>query len=222
MVKLEKITKSFDNTRVLGPVDFELKQKDRFALIGESGSGKSTLIQILGCMIRPSEGSVLFDGKDVSKLSDKELSSVRLNQIGFVHQFFDLIPDLTALENICLPLWLAQKEKPIELAQSLLEEMDLKNKANQITSTLSGGEKQRVALARALVNQPKILLADEPTGSLDAKTSEQIMKLLLDFSQEKEVSLLVVTHSQKVAAYFEKQLVMKDGLLTSSPTGNRD
>lgn len=185
------------------------------AIEGSSGSGKSTLLNMLGCIDRPSSGKVIFDGEDVSKKSDSMLTRLRLMNIGFVFQQFYLIPTLKAIENIMLPMKEAGKSRSNrrERAFQLLEMMELRSRANHYPNQLSGGEQQRVAIARALANDPKMILADEPTGELDSGTSGKIAELLATLNREKGITVVVVTHDNAMASRATKRISLKDGRL---------
>jgi ABC-type lipoprotein export system ATPase subunit len=213
MIRVEKLVKTFGAVRALGPVSFVIPAGAQLALLGESGSGKSTLLNLLGCMETPSTGSVIIDGQDTARLSDAELSRLRLRAIGYVHQFFDLVSDLSALENVLVPLWLAGVGAATSRARSLLEQLGLSHRLHQLASELSGGEQQRVAIARALALSPRLLLADEPSGSLDSQTGAMVVRLLIDSAQQLGATLIMATHSQAAAAQFAHFVRLKDGQL---------
>ncbi|MEM2459085.1 MAG: ABC transporter ATP-binding protein, partial [Candidatus Bathyarchaeia archaeon] len=185
------------------------------AVLGPSGSGKSTLLHLIGCLDRPDEGEIILDGKNVLRLSDDELAELRLKRIGFIFQFFNLLPRLTALENVELPLMLARvpEREAREKAKKLLELVGLGGRLNHRPSELSGGEQQRVAIARALVNDPKLVLADEPTGNLDTKSGWDIVNLMRKLNEEMNQTFIVVTHDQKVAEVADRIIYLRDGLV---------
>jgi putative ABC transport system ATP-binding protein len=181
--------------------------------MGPSGSGKSTLMHVLGCMDRPDQGSYRLEGEEVAALGDDQLSALRNRKIGFVFQDFNLLPRYTALDNVALPLTYAGRAKGREgKAQTALERVGLGRRAGHLPSELSGGEQQRVAIARALVNQPQVLMADEPTGNLDTASSIQIMAIFQDLNAE-GISILMVTHETDIAQHCRRKIVLKDGLL---------
>ncbi|CAM4066728.1 ABC transporter ATP-binding protein [Bacillus paramycoides] len=194
-------------------VSLEVKTGEFLAIMGTSGSGKSTLLNILSGLDRPSSGEVLINNIKINNLNDNELTEIRSNQIGFIFQFFNLIPVLTAMENVTLPSELAGHniEKIRQKASELLDLVGIGNLKSAYPSKMSGGQQQRVAIARALVTQPKIILADEPTGSLDSKTSKDILDLLREFCERLQHSLVVVTHDAMVASYSHRVIFLKDG-----------
>lgn len=194
-------------------VSLEVKTGEFLAIMGTSGSGKSTLLNILSGLDRPSSGEVLINNIKINNLRDNELTEIRSNQIGFIFQLFNLIPVLTAMENVTLPSELAGHniEKIRQKASELLDLVGIGNLKSSYPSKMSGGQQQRVAIARALVTQPKIILADEPTGSLDSKTSKEILNLLREFCESLQHSLVVVTHDAMVASYSHRVIFLKDG-----------
>jgi len=199
--------------QALKNINLKIEKGENVVIIGPSGCGKSTLLHLMGCLDRPTKGKVLIDGRDVSKLSDNELAKIRREKIGFIFQFFYLIPTLTALENVMLPMTFAgvpSKEK-IRRAKELLKLVGLERRMHHKRSELSGGEIQRVAIARALANDPEIILADEPTGNLDSRSGKEIMKYLVKLNKEKNVTLVVVTHDPMVASFFKRKIYLKDG-----------
>lgn len=200
-------------------LNFELETGDAVAIMGASGVGKTTLLNLLGALDRPSAGTVFLDEEDLFARDEKELARIRNQKIGFVFQFYHLLPEFTTLENICLPLLIRGLDKREALARSLdiLKEVFLEDKAHLRPSQLSGGEQQRIAVARALVNEPKLLLADEPTGNLDWKSGEHILRLLLDLHDRRGLSSIIVTHNEKVAQFCRKLYVMERGELKLFP-----
>lgn len=197
-------------------INLNINKNEYVALMGPSGSGKSTLMNILGCLDTPSAGQYYLQGKDVSKASDNELATVRNQQIGFIFQTFNLIPRLSTIENVALPLIYAgwSKQKREERAVEVLKQVGLGDRLKHKPNELSGGQRQRVAVARALVNNPSLILADEPTGNLDTKTSYEIMKLFEDIHANGN-TLVVVTHEEDIAAYTHRIVRMRDGLIES-------
>jgi len=194
---------------------FTLEAGDIVAIMGVSGVGKTTFLNLLGALDRPTEGTVFLDGENLFAREEQELARIRNRKIGFVFQFFHLLPEFTALENVSLPLMIngLNKTKALEKGLEMLREVRLEDKAACRPAQLSGGEQQRIAIARALVNEPKLLLADEPTGNLDWKTGEHIMNLLLDLHRKKGLSSILVTHNDKVAQFCRKLYVMERGEL---------
>ncbi|RLI98665.1 MAG: hypothetical protein DRP00_01550 [Candidatus Aenigmatarchaeota archaeon] len=217
LIKLENVSKVYrmgeTKVQALKNINLKIEKGENVVIIGPSGCGKSTLLHLMGCLDRPTKGKVLIDGRDVSKLSDNELAKIRREKIGFIFQFFYLIPTLTALENVMLPMTFAgvpSKEK-IRRAKELLKLVGLERRMHHKRSELSGGEIQRVAIARALANDPEIILADEPTGNLDSRSGKEIMKYLVKLNKEKNVTLVVVTHDPMVASFFKRKIYLKDG-----------
>jgi putative ABC transport system ATP-binding protein len=200
---------------LLHDVDFQVHKGEMVAIVGASGSGKTTLLGIIGGLDVPTKGEVWIDGQNISKLSEKQLAKVRNNTIGFVFQFFNLIPTLTALENVMLPIQFDRKSKlsPEKRARELLELVGLGHRLQNKPTQLSGGEQQRVAIARALANQPAILLGDEPTGNLDSQRSQEILELLSDLREKLGLTVILVTHDPKVAARCDRVVTMHDGKL---------
>jgi putative ABC transport system ATP-binding protein len=207
---------------VLKGIDLEINKGEYVALMGPSGSGKSTLMNLLGCLDTPTSGSYILNGKDVSKMHDDELAEIRNKEIGFVFQTFNLLPRTTALDNVALPMIYAgySKSERIIRAEEVLNQVGLADRMDHQPNQLSGGQRQRVAVARALVNKPSIILADEPTGNLDSKTSEEIMKLFGDIHKLGN-TVIVVTHEEEVAAYAHRVIRLRDGLIESD-TNNKN
>jgi ABC-type lipoprotein export system ATPase subunit len=202
-------------------LDLTIERGSFVAVVGPSGSGKTTLLQLLGGLDRPSEGEVLFEGRDLSRLSDRELSELRRNAFGFVFQQFNLIPTLTAAQNVevaLAPTGLSAADRH-ERKTALLERVGLARRGEHLPSQLSGGEQQRVAIARALANDPRVLLADEPTGNLDSATGQEIVSLLRALSDDHERTIVLITHDQAVAATAERTIHLRDGRVVSeAPT----
>ena len=209
--------------RVFEGLGFELERGELAAIMGASGVGKTTFLNLLGALDRPSEGRVLLDGEDLFAGTDREVAGVRNRKIGFVFQVFHLLPEFTSLENVSFPLMIrgVPKKEAFLKARDILEEVSLEDKAHSRPSQLSGGEQQRVAIARALVNEPRLLLADEPTGNLDWKTGEKVLRLVLDLHERRGLSSILVTHNEKIARYCHKVYMMEAGelkLLSSLPS----
>ncbi len=200
---------------MLEGLDFELQKGDLVAVMGASGVGKTTFLNLLGALDKPSEGTILLEGEDIHAKEEREKSRLRNENIGFVFQFYHLLPEFTAVENVLLPLLIRgmDRQEAKRKAWSILKEVFLEDKADQKPGLLSGGEQQRVAIARALVNEPKLLLADEPTGNLDRKTGEAIMRLIQELHQKKGLSSIIVTHNEKIAQFCQKLYVMEAGKL---------
>jgi ABC-type lipoprotein export system ATPase subunit len=222
-LELIDIEKEFQSTEsgaplnVLSGINLALDQSESAAIIGPSGSGKTTLLNIIGALDQPARGKVLIGGDDISKMDRQELAGFRNRRIGFVFQLHHLLPQCTVLENVLLPT-LANNDAELkagagERAQRLLKRVGLEHRVSHRPGQLSGGERQRVAVVRALINQPKLLLADEPTGALDRKSSETLTKLLLELNSEEKVTLIVVTHSMKLASEMNKVFELVDGKL---------
>lgn len=213
MIEVKDIWKSFGELEVLKGVHLEVKKGEIVAIIGKSGAGKTTLLQIIGTLDRPTKGEVLIDGTNVFTLGEKELAAFRNRHIGFIFQFHQLLPEFTALENVCIPAMIAREKesdyKP--RAEQLLRDLGLGERMNHKPNELSGGEKQRVAAARALMMQPTIILADEPTGSLDEKNKKELSELLIHLRQEYGQTILLVTHDKELASIADRIIEIKDG-----------
>jgi lipoprotein-releasing system ATP-binding protein len=222
LLEVRGLYKTYGNgpnrVEVLKGVDLELETATTTALVGASGAGKSTLLHLLGALDRPSAGSVLFRGEDIFRKGDRELAGFRNRSIGFVFQFHHLLPEFTALENVMMPALIAReaKDKAKTLAEELLVDVGLGHRLTHRPGELSGGEQQRVAIARALALAPELLLADEPTGNLDAKTSEGVHALLSELQRKKGLTLVVVTHNERLAAAMGKTVRLIDGMLEQS------
>lgn len=220
MINIQGITKSFGNLQVLKGIDLHIGKGEIVSIVGPSGAGKTTLLQIIGTLDRPDSGSVTVDGINVSGLSTNKLSDFRNRHIGFVFQFHQLLPEFTALENIMIPAFIAGKgrSEAKARAEELLQFLGLANRANHKPNELSGGEKQRVAVARALVNEPAVILADEPSGSLDTKNKAELHQLFFDLRDKFGQTFVIVTHDEQLAAITDRTIHMKDGLLMPEST----
>ncbi len=219
MIKLENVTKTYRTqafeVNALRGVNLEIEKGELIAITGPSGSGKSTLLHIIGCLDRPSGGVYRFENSDVQKLNDNDLAAIRNRKIGFVFQFFGLLPQISILRNLEIPLMFAEvwpPEKRRTMIMDILTEVGIANKANFAAGDVSGGEQQRVAIARALINNPDLLLTDEPTGNLDSVNSEKILSIFRDLNQ-KGMTVIIVTHDEKVARWAKRTIVLKDGLI---------
>ena len=208
---------------VLKNINLTVKKGEFVSLMGESGSGKSTLLYQIGALDKPTEGTVLIDGENIHKANDKQQSIARRENIGFVFQFYNLVPNLTVEENIKLPAIMAKKDKPKyeKNLNYLLKTVGLEDKRNCLPKQLSGGQQQRVAIARALIMNPKLILADEPTGNLDSKSTVEIMELFQKINKEENVTIIQVTHSEVTAKYSDKIIYLKDGQIVSSEEDNK-
>ncbi|WP_330442830.1 ABC transporter ATP-binding protein [Flavobacterium sp. C4GT6] len=220
IIDIKGITRNFplgnEVVKVLKGIDLSINKGEYVALMGPSGSGKSTLMNLLGCLDTPTGGTYILNGKDVSKMSDNELAEIRNKEIGFVFQTFNLLPRTTALDNVALPMVYAGYKKPErnERASQVLTQVGLEDRMDHKPNQLSGGQRQRVAVARALVNHPSIILADEPTGNLDSKTSVEIMNLFNEIHANGN-TVILVTHEEDIAAYAHRVIRLRDGVIES-------
>jgi putative ABC transport system ATP-binding protein len=214
MIELNNVTKIYDlgevKVNALDDVSFRCRKGEVVSIMGPSGSGKSTLMNILGCLDRPTSGNYCLDGQDVSGLNDNELADIRNKKLGFVFQSYNLLPKMTALENVELPMVYAGQGHRRQAAMEALESVGIGNRAKHHPTEMSGGEQQRVAIARALVNNPRIILADEPTGNLDTKSSHNIMDVLLE-QRKKGITIIIVTHEEDIASFTERTVYLRDG-----------
>ena len=215
MIKAKDIRKSFGSLEVLKGVSLEVAKGEVVAIVGASGAGKTTLLQILGTLTSADGGSLVVDGVEVSGLSDKALSRFRNEHIGFVFQFHHLLPEFTALENVCIPAYIARRDRAEveQKARELLELMGLKERMTHKPSQLSGGEQQRVAIARALVNNPSVLLADEPSGNLDTRNRDEIHRLFFELRDKLGQTIVIVTHDEGLASMADRKIIMSDGAI---------
>ena len=222
MIELRGVSKTVPSgtgsLTILHPIDLAIEAGRVVAITGPSGSGKSTLLGLLAGLDAPSSGQVILDGVDITTLGEDELAQLRGTRIGFVFQFFHLLPSLTAFENVLVPMEIAGIPKAAPRAKQLLEEVGLSDRAHHYPSQLSGGEQQRVAIARALANNPPILLADEPTGNLDSTTGQSVIQLLLDVNRTRRTTLVLVTHDQELAAVADVVVALRDGRIVRTTT----
>ena len=217
MITIQGIKKSFGSLEVLKGIDLTISRGEVVSIVGPSGAGKTTLLQIIGTLDRPDAGSVLIDSIDVTSLSSRKLSDFRNSHIGFVFQFHQLLPEFTAIENIMIPAYIAgtSTKEARRRAEELLQFMNLSDRAHHKPNELSGGEKQRVAVARALVNSPSVILADEPSGSLDSKNKAELHQLFFDLRDKFGQTFVIVTHDESLATLTDRTIHMRDGLLES-------
>jgi len=215
MITLRNITKSFGSLQVLKGIDLQIEKGEVVSIVGPSGAGKTTLLQIMGTLDTPDTGSVLIGDTDVTQLSQKEMARFRNQHLGFVFQFHQLLPEFTALENVMIPALIAnrsQKETK-ERAKELLDFLGLSDRAEHKPNELSGGEKQRVAVARALMNKPSVILADEPSGSLDSKNKAELHQLFFDLRDQLGQTFVIVTHDEALAVLTDRTIHLKDGMI---------
>ena len=218
MITAKNIHLQYEKLKVLKGLNLHIQKGDFVSIIGSSGAGKTSLLNLLGSLETPTEGTIIVNGTDTTSLSDKELSLFRNENIGFVFQFHNLLDEFTALENVCIPAFIAKKNK-IEVekrALEILNILNIKERKDHKPNQLSGGEQQRVAIARALINKPSILLADEPTGNLDSKNSKIIHGLLLKLNRELDQTIIVVTHNEDLANITQKKFEIKDGVIKNN------
>ncbi|WEK37645.1 MAG: ABC transporter ATP-binding protein [Candidatus Pseudobacter hemicellulosilyticus] len=213
MLSANNIQKHYGQLWVLKGVDLHIKQGEIASIVGPSGSGKSTLLHILGTLDRPDDGNVVIDSQSINFQNDRQVAAFRNRHIGFVFQFHHLLPEFTALENVCIPGWIAgrRKKEVADKAASLLRTLGLADRIENKPNALSGGEQQRVAVARALINDPKIIFADEPTGNLDSANARELHQLFFDLRQQFNQTFLIVTHNEELAEMSDRTLHMKDG-----------
>lgn len=215
MISAEQIKKSFGEVNVLKGVDLTIERGEIVSVVGASGAGKTTLLQILGTLDKPDSGAIVYDGTNVAQLNEKDLSAFRNSNIGFVFQFHHLLPEFTALENVCIPAYIAKKSKSeaTSRAKELLEMLNLEHRLDHKPSELSGGEKQRVAVARALINEPLVILADEPSGNLDSKTRQELHELFFTLRDKFNQTFVIVTHDLELAEMSDRKIVISDGMI---------
>lgn len=215
MIEIKDISKSFGNLQVLRNVNAVINDGEIVSIVGPSGAGKTTLLQIAGTLDKPDSGKIVYDGVDVLTLSEKKLAAFRNNNIGFVFQFHQLLPEFTALENIAMPALIRgdNRQEAYKRAAELLGYMGLSERASHKPAELSGGEKQRISVARALMNRPKVIFADEPSGSLDSKNKQELHQLFFDLRKEFNQTFVIVTHDEGLAADCDRILKMRDGVI---------
>lgn len=222
LLRCTNLTKEFNDgknsVKVLKSVNFSIKKAEQVAIVGSSGSGKSTLLHLLGALDKPTSGQVSFEQQDIFAFSSNQQAKFRNQSLGFVYQFHHLLPEFNALENVAMPLLIAKKpiKQANEMAMAMLDKVGLSHRYSHKPAELSGGERQRVAIARALVTQPKLILADEPTGNLDQKTGESIYELLNDLREQMHTSFVVVTHDTQLASRLDRSFNLVDGRLTDA------
>ncbi len=217
VVNLHKYYQAGDfKLHVLKGISLRIPRGEFLAIRGPSGAGKSTLLHIIGGLERPEEGKVLLNGEDIYSLNDDELSSLRNKNMGFVFQFYHLIPELTILENVALPLLIQGKDKSqaFNIAGELLSYFKMENRARHYPNQVSGGEQQRAAIVRAIITEPQLLLCDEPTGNLDSQIGKEVLKLLQDINRKKGTTIIIVTHDSEVASWAKREFYIKDGILS--------
>lgn len=215
MITVENIFKSYGDLQVLKGINLQIEKTQIVSVLGASGAGKTTLLQIIGTLLKPESGRVIINGTDVVSLKDKELARFRNNEIGFVFQFHHLLPEFTAFENVCIPGYIANKNKT-ELhsrANELLTALNVQHRASHKPNELSGGEKQRVAIARALINNPSIILADEPSGNLDSKNARDLYDIIFDLRKNFAQTFIIVTHNEEHAKLTDRMFTIKDGVI---------
>ena len=213
MIKGIQLHKKFNDLNVLNGIDISIAEREIVSIVGKSGAGKTTLLQILGTLEKPSNGKVLYDEKNVFDLNENELADFRNKNVGFVFQFHHLLPEFTALENVCIPAFISKISQKIavEKAEYLLNQMGIADRLDHKPSELSGGEQQRVSVARALINDPKVILADEPSGNLDSKSAEKLHELFFKLRELNNQTFVIVTHNNKLADLADKKIIINDG-----------
>ncbi len=213
MIQATDIHKTYGSLEVLKGIDLHIAKREIVSIVGASGAGKSTLLHIIGTLDKADRGQLLIDGTEVSKLNDSQLAAFRNQKIGFVFQFHHLLPEFTAIENICIPAYIAGmgKKESSERAEQLLEYLNLSERKNHKPSELSGGEQQRVSVARALINHPAVVLADEPSGNLDSKSAQELHQLFFRLRDEMNQTFIIVTHNPELAAMSDRTITIKDG-----------
>lgn len=221
MIKASEIHKSYGNLHVLKGVNLVVQKGEIISIVGASGAGKTTLLHILGTLDKPDTGTLTINGEHVQILGDKQISAFRNQHIGFVFQFHHLLPEFTALENVCIPAYIAKKPKKETEARAkeILEFLGLGSRTEHKPAALSGGEQQRVAVARALINNPAVIFADEPSGNLDSASSKDLHELFFTLREKFQQTFVIVTHNEELSRMADRRLVMKDGLLIDSANG---
>lgn len=216
MIEIRNITKSYDSLQVLKGIDLDIVPGEVVSIVGPSGAGKTTLLQIIGSLDRPDAGSVKYDNSDIFALKEAQLARFRNKNIGFVFQFHQLLPEFTLLENVAMPALIGgvKRSEAYDRARELINYLGLKDRENHRPAELSGGERQRAAVARALINRPKVVLADEPSGSLDSKNRQELHKLFFDLRRDMNQTFVIVTHDESLAADCDRIIKMRDGQIT--------
>ena len=222
MIELKNIKKSYENLEVLKGVNLDIAKAEVVSIVGRSGAGKSTLLHIIGTLDSPDSGEIFINNFDLRKMKSKELAKFRNEQIGFVFQFHHLLPEFSALENVCIPAFIKKtpEKEARNRAAELLDYLGLKDRMEHKPTQLSGGEQQRVAVARALMNQPAVILADEPSGNLDTNTSKELHELFFKLRKDFDQTFVIVTHNEELAKMSDRKLTMKDGLIISEERQN--
>ena len=222
MINAENIVKSFGNLKVLKGINLSIKKGEIVSVVGASGAGKSTLLHIIGTLDKPDSGTIRFDERLLDSLSDNQLSKFRNKHIGFVFQFHHLLPEFTALENVCIPAYIAGQSKAQagKKAEKLLAYLNLMDRIDHKPSEMSGGEQQRVAVARALINDPAVVLADEPSGNLDSASAQELHNLFFNLRDTFKQTFIIVTHNNELADMADRKLVIKDGIIPDQTSGS--
>ncbi len=217
MITVKNITKSFDDLQVLKGIDMEIERGEIVSIVGPSGAGKTTFLQILGTLDRPDSGTIIYEGVNVNLLKEKQLSKFRNQNIGFVFQFHHLLPEFTALENVCIPAFVANlsRAKAESKAREILHFLSLDERLDHKPGELSGGEQQRVAVARALINDPSVILADEPSGNLDSQNKMELHELFFSLREQFKQTFVIVTHDKELANMADRMLTMRDGIFVN-------
>lgn len=217
MIGINNITKSYGELQVLKGINLEVKEKEIITIVGPSGAGKTTLLQIIGTLDKPDSGSIKYRGREVASLNPKQIARFRNSEIGFVFQFHQLLPEFTALENVCIPAYIAGKTRSEaeESATKLLEYLGMNERLQHKPAELSGGEQQRVAVARALVNNPSVILADEPSGNLDTENKKELHNLFFDLRDKFGQTIIIVTHDRELAGMSDRTIQIKDGVIVN-------
>ena len=218
MIKAVQISKAFGDLAVLQDISFEIRQGEIVSIVGPSGAGKTTLLQIMGTLSKPTRGEITYDGKNVNALKEKHIAEFRNRHVGFVFQFHHLLPEFTALENVCIPAFIARvpRQKAEEKAREILDFLKMGDRLDHKPNELSGGELQRVAVARALINDPTIILADEPSGNLDTQNKEELHSLFFSLRERYNPSIVIVTHDHDLAEKADRKMELRDGLIVSN------
>jgi lipoprotein-releasing system ATP-binding protein len=215
MIKIEKIKKSFGSLEVLKSINLDIKKGEIVSIVGASGAGKTTLLQVVGTLLKPNSGNIFINDINVASLSEKKIAKFRNKNIGFVFQFHQLLPEFTALENVCIPAFISNtpKKKAEDKAKEILHFLSLDNRLHHKPSELSGGEQQRVAVARAIINNPAVLLADEPSGNLDSKNKTELHELFFSLRDKYNQTIVIVTHNKELSEMSDRILTIKDGVI---------